>query len=95
MFKELIYNIDKLHSMTLSNYKINKLVEDGVLKINNKFHENLTYDGDFDEYTYVCAYISEGFICLISAASYYELTSVRPLEIDVAVPRKKKIREFS
>lgn len=91
----MIYDRAELHRLNFSNYKINKLVEEGTLKkINNKFYENLTYDGDFNEFAYVSAYIESGVICLISAASYYELTSIRPLEIDIAVHRKSKVRSF-
>ena len=95
MLKKMIYDRDELHKLNLSNYKINKLVEEGTLrKINNKFYENLTYDGDFNEFAYASAYIEGGVICLISAASYYELTSIRPLEINMAVHRKSKVRNL-
>ena len=95
MLEKMIYERDELHKMNLSNYKINKMVEDGMLrKINRRYYENLTFDGDFNEFSYVSAYFDNGVICLISAASYYELTSVRPLEIDMAIPRKTKARNL-
>lgn len=94
MLNKLIYDRAELHDLNLSNYKINKLVEEGTLrKINNRFYENMTYNGDFNDFTYISAYI-EGVVCLISAASYYELTSIRPLIIDIAVHRKSKVRNL-
>jgi predicted transcriptional regulator of viral defense system len=39
----------------------------------------------------VIAYAKTGIICLLSAASYYNLTTYRPDSIDVAIPKKKKI----
>lgn len=92
---KMIYEISELHNLNLSQYKINKLVDQGVLKkINRKYYENRNYDGDYNEFAYVSAYIESGVICLISAASYYHLTSVRPLEIDTAVHRNRKIRNY-
>jgi predicted transcriptional regulator of viral defense system len=35
--------------------------------------------------------VSEGIICLISALSYYELTTYNPLKYQVAIPNSKKI----
>lgn len=91
----MIYEISELRNLNLSQYKINKLVDQGILKkINRNHYENLTYEDDYNEFAYVSAYIESGVICLISAASYYHLTSVRPLEIDIAVHRNRKIRNL-
>lgn len=40
---------------------------------------------------YVPAYAPQGVVCLMSAASYYNLTTYRPDSIDVAIQRKSKI----
>lgn len=91
----MIYNRDELHELNLSNYKIYKLVEEDTLrKINNKFSENLTCNGDFNEFSHVSAYFDSGFIYLVSAVSYYELTTTRPLEIDIAIHKKAKARNL-
>ncbi|MFQ6792336.1 MAG: type IV toxin-antitoxin system AbiEi family antitoxin domain-containing protein [Thomasclavelia sp.] len=90
--KKLIYSIDELKKLNLSLYKINLLVKEGKLnKINKKNYENVNFNGDFNEFYFVQGYIERGVICLISAASYYNLTSIRPMEVDVAIWRKDKV----
>lgn len=86
------YTIERLKSCGYSQYKINKLIENGVLsKINKKTYENLTFDGEDSEFYYADAYVPDGVICMMSAAAYYNLTKYRPDSIDVAIPRKAKI----
>lgn len=90
---QLIFSIEKLKSMNLSYYVINKFVENNVLKkLNRKNYENLNYTGDFNEFVYVNAFFSKGVICLISAASYYELTNIIPQSVDIAIYKKDNVR---
>lgn len=94
-FDKMIYKKSELHDLNLSNYQINQLTKTGQLKkINNKYYENLNFDGDYNEFSLVNAYVETGIICLISAASYYNLTSVRTMEIEIAVHRKAKVRNL-
>ena len=75
-----------------SHYRINKLVEQNVLrKINNSTYENLLYTGEEDDFYNVMAYIPNGVICLLTAARFYNLTNYIPSSIDVSIGRKDKV----
>jgi len=87
-----IYQTDDLIALGLSYYKINKLVQEGrFVKLNKSYYENLEFQGENNDFYYVSAYAKTGVICLLSAASYYNLTTYRPDAIDVAIPKKKNI----
>ncbi len=89
---QMIFSIDELKKAGYSHYKINQLVEDGtLLKLNKKYYENTEYSGDESDFYYVQAYAPKGVVCLMSAASYYNLTTFRPDSVDVAIQRKAKI----
>ena len=65
--------------MGYSYYKIGKLEKDGILsRINRSTYENFTYKGEENDFFSAEAYVSNGVICLISAAQYYELTNFVP-----------------
>ena len=73
-------------------YKINKLVEQNVLrKINKSTYENLLYSGEENDFHNALAYIPKGVICLLTAARYYNLTNYMPSSIDVAIGRKDRV----
>lgn len=89
---QMIFSVDELKAAGFSHYKINQLVEDGtLLKLNKKYYENTRYQGEEADLYYVPAYAPKGVICLMSAASYYNLTTYRTDSIDVAIQRKGKI----
>lgn len=89
---QMIFSVDELKRAGFSYYRINQLVEEGVLlKLNKKYYENTGYQGEESDFYYVSAYAPKGVVCLISAASYYNLTTSRPDSIDVAIHRKAKI----
>ena len=89
---QMIFSIDEQKAAGFSHYKINQLVEDGtLLKLNKKYYENTRYQGEEADLYYVPAYAPKGVICLMSAASYYNLTTYRTDSIDVAIQRKGKI----
>lgn len=89
---KMIYSISELRELNLSNYKINKLIMKGKLKkLTRKYYENLEFTGEFNEFVLAQAYVERGTICLLSAASFYNLTSVRPMEIYIAISRKDKV----
>lgn len=89
---QMIFSVDELKASGFSYYKINKLVEDGtLLKLNKKYYENTSYQGEESDLYYVPAYAPKGVVCLMSAAAYYNLTTYRPDSIDVAIQRKGKI----
>ena len=90
---QMIFSIENLKSMNLSYYAINKLVENNILKkLNRRNYENLNYTGDFNEFVYVNAFFSRVVICLISAASYHELTTIIPQSVDIAIYKKDNVR---
>lgn len=93
--QKMIYSTKKLIKMGFSYYKIQKMVKDGLLeKLNKSYYENLSFRGDYNDFIYSTAFIPRGVICLMSAASYYELTTVRPQIIDIAIYRKDKVSTF-
>lgn len=89
---QMIISVDELKDAGCSYYIINKMVEDGrLIKLNKKYYENTYYKGDGFDFYYVAAYAPKGVVCLMSAASYYNLTTYRPDSIDVAIHRKARI----
>ena len=89
---QMIFSVDELKKAGYSHYKINQLVEDGtLLKLNKKYYENTEYNGEESDFYYVQAYAPKGVVCLMSAASYYNLTTFRPDSVDVAIQRRAKI----
>ena len=89
---QMIISVDELKNVGLSYYKINRLVEEGVLlKLNKKYYENKNYHGEESDFYYISAYAPKGVVCLMSAAAYYNLTTYRPETIDVAIQRKAKV----
>lgn len=89
---QMLFSVDELKEAGFSYYKINQLVEEGVLlKLNKKYYENTNYQGEESDFYYVSAYAPKGVVCLMSAAAYYNLTTYRPDAIDVAIQRKAKV----
>lgn len=87
-----IYSVDELKEAGLSHYKINQMVDDGLLiKLTKKYYENTNYSGEESDFFYIPAYAPKGIICLMSAAAYYNLTTYRTDAVDVAIQRKSKI----
>lgn len=90
--EQMIYSIQELKDKGFSYYKINQMVEQGMLiKLNKKYYENVNFDGEESDFYYAYAFLPEGVVCLLSAAAYYNLSTYRPEAIDVAIPRKAKV----
>lgn len=89
---QMIISIEELKAKGFTYYKINQLVEQGILiKLNKKYYENTIFDGEESDFYYAYAYVPNGVVCLLSAAVYYNLCNYRPDAIDVAIPRKAKV----
>ena len=89
---QMIISIEELKEKGLTLYKINHLVNQGVLKkLNKKFYENTGFQGEESDFYYAYAYVPAGVVCLLSAAVYYNLTTYRPDAVDVAIQRKSKV----
>ena len=89
---QMIISVEELKEMGFSLYKINRLVEKGLLrKLNKKFYENMTFKGEELEFYYIYGYVPQGVICLMSAAVYYDLTNYMPDVVDVAIQRKSRV----
>lgn len=89
---QMFFSVQELKEKGLSYYKINQLVEQGLLrKLNKKFYENAGYQGEESDLYYAYAFVPGGVVCLLSAAVYYNLSTYRPEAIDVAIPRKSKV----
>lgn len=84
--------VQELKSKGLSQYNVSKLVESGTLiKLTKKTYEIVNYHGEESDLYYVNAYIPNGVVCLLSAASYWDLSTYIPDSINVAIPRKAKV----
>ena len=82
----LIISVDELNEKGLTLYKINRLVDQGMLKkLNKKFYQNIAYEGEESDFYYAYAYVPNGVVCLMSAAVYYDLSTYRPDEKDIMV----------
>ena len=89
---QMIFSVQELKDKGFSHYKINQMVEQGILiKLNKKYYENVNFDGEGSDFYYAYAFVPGGVICLLSAAVYYHLSAYRPDAIDVAIPRKSKV----
>ena len=89
---QMLFSIQELKDKGFSYYKINQMVDQGILiKLNKRFYENTCFQGETLDFYYAYAFVPEGVVCLLSAAVYYNLTTYRPEAIDVAIPRKSKV----
>ena len=87
-----IFSMKELKEKGFSQYKVSKLVDEGMLiKLNKSCYENAEYRGEESDFYYTEAHVPKGVICLLSAAAYYHLTTFIPEAVDVAIPRKAKI----
>ena len=89
---QMIFSVQELKDKGFSYYKINQMVDQGILiKLNKKYYENANFDGEGSDFYYAYAFVPDGVVCLLSAAVYYNLSTYRPDAIDVAIPRKAKV----
>ena len=89
---QMIFSVQELKDKGFSYYKINQMVDQGILiKLNKKYYENANFDGEGSDFYYAYAFVPGGVVCLLSAAVYYNLSTYRPDAIDVAIPRKAKV----
>ena len=84
----------ELHEAGYSNYMIRQMVSAGdLISVNRKWYENAHFAGEINDFYAVHVYAEQGVVCLISAAVYHELSSERPNQIDIAIPRNVRIPE--
>ena len=89
---QMIFSIQELKDKGFSYYKINQMVDQGILiKLNKKYYENTCFNGEESDFYYAYAFVPDGVVCLMSAAVYYNLSTYRLDAIDVAIPRKAKV----
>lgn len=89
---QMIFSVQELKNKGLSYYKINQMVDQGMLiKLNKRFYENPNFQGEESDFYYAYAFVPNGVVCLLSAAVYYNLSTYRPDAVDVAIPRKAKV----
>jgi hypothetical protein len=92
---QMIYSVQELRDKGFSYYKINQMVDQGILiKLNKKYYENTKFDGEESDFYYAYAFMPDGVVCLLSAAVYYKLSTYRLDAIDIAIPRKAKVSTF-
>ena len=80
--------MNELRKSGIQTRDIAKAVESGIIvKIRPGLYKLVDYPWDEHEsFADVCSSNKKAVICLLSAASYYELTTFNPFEIYVAVP---------
>lgn len=89
---QMIFSVQELKEKGFSYYKINQMVEQGILiKLNKRYYENANFDGEESDFYYAYAFVPDGVVCLLSAAVYYNISTYRSDAIDVAIPRKAKV----
>ncbi|TMN21825.1 type IV toxin-antitoxin system AbiEi family antitoxin domain-containing protein [Lentibacillus cibarius] len=76
----------------VSQHYIRKLVETGeLIKIKRGLYRHVQFENNqYDEIIEVTQVIPNGVLCLLSALSFYELTTYNPWEYQIAVCRKSK-----
>ena len=90
--KKRLYTSAELLGMGATYYEIDKLVSAGtLLKLSKSVYETVNYTGEESDFYYAKAYAPEGIVCLMSAAVYYGLSTYRPDEVDIAIPRSHKV----
>ncbi len=99
----MVINMDKFKNQLIimrhellesgySSYIIKKNeTSNKIKKLNNQAYENLSYNGDLNDYYYVKAYATKGVVGLMSAATYYGFTTFRNSTIDVVIHRAMKV----
>lgn len=81
----------ELRSAGFSTRDIKTLMDDGtLLKIKAGLYRLTDLDDENIEMLDCCKAIPAGVICLTSAATYYELSTVNPMAYSLAVPQKYK-----
>lgn len=89
---QMIFSMQELKDKGFSYYKINQMVDQGILiKLNKRFYENTNFRGEESDFYYAYAFVPDGVVCLLSAAVYYNLSTYRTDAIDVAIPRKSRV----
>lgn len=89
---QMIFLVQELKEKGFFYYKINQMVDQGILiKLNKKYYENANFDGEGSDFYYAYAFVPDGVVCLLSTAVYYDLSAYRPDAIDVAISRKAKV----
>ena len=90
--KQKIITAQELRQKGFPQYLIRKMADSGTLtKLTKNCYENNEFQGEESDFYYVKAFVPNGVICLLSAASYYDLTNYMPEAVDVAIPRKAKV----
>lgn len=87
-----VYSRGDLNALGYERYAIDQMVQKKILyKVTGSVFENTQYDGPESDFYFIPALISQGIVCMLSAAKYYGLTNNWPKGIDVAVKKDKKI----
>ena len=82
----------KLKEMGYSYYYINQMVSQGLLtKINKSTYENMNFNGETSDFSYLNAIAPKAVVCLMSAARFYNLTTYLPDAVDIAIENSMKI----
>lgn len=75
-----------------SKYVIKKFEEDGVItRIKRGVYRWNNYE-DYNEYRDISRVVPNGVLCLVSALSYYNLTTYTPSEYHIALERNMKVK---
>ena len=58
---QMIFSVQELKDKGFSYYKINQMVDQGILiKLNKKYYENANFDGEGSDFYYAYAFVPDG-----------------------------------
>lgn len=73
-------------------YQLKQLVEHQlIVKVKQGVYKWNGLENEPSEWVEVAQIVPHGVLCLLSAAFYYELTTFIPAQVQMAIPRKKKV----
>ena len=87
---QMIISVEELKEMGFSLYKINRLVEKGLLrKLNKKFYENMTFKGEELEFYYTNERYSLGIETIADGKNLFHIYNVEKTVVDIIFYRDK------
>lgn len=88
----------EFNKVGLNSYDISHLTESGYIdRVKRGLYRKCNVNDEYNEMVEVSKIVPNGFICLLSALAYYELTTYIPSEYQVAVhvdAHKTKLTEY-
>ena len=72
---QMIFSVQELKDKGFSYYKINQMVDKGILiKLNKKYYENVNFDGEESDFYYAYAFVPHSLLFFPPVNSCYLLS---------------------